>query len=206
MIASQHYPFVFPDLPYDYHALEPYIDQETMYFHHDKHFKSYIDNLNKSLEQYPQYHLWSLEQLLSHLSVLPSELGINIKKQGGGVYNHDLFFDSLTPNQQTTPEFITTVFHSEQNWKKQMTETAMSIFGSGFAWLVLDRKGEISIISLPNQDTPISIGFYPLLPLDVWEHAYYLQYQNLRGDYIRQWFRIINWDFVMERLKDFYTG
>ena len=201
MISTQHYPFTLPDLPYPYNALEPYIDEDTMYFHHDKHFKSYIDGLNKALEPYPQYHTWTLEELLSRLSRLPRELQTSVRNQGGGVYNHDLYFDSLTPNSQNTPAFIIDIFGSEENWKNQMKTKSMNQFGSGFGWLVMDLKGMLQIISLPNQDNPLSIGLYPLLPLDVWEHAYYLQYQNLRGDYIDQWFHIINWNFITLRLR-----
>lgn len=201
MISTQHYPFTLPDLPYPYNALEPYIDEDTMYFHHDKHFKSYIDGLNKALEPYPQYHTWTLEELLSRLSRLPKELQTSVRNQGGGVYNHDLYFDSLTPNSQNTPAFIIDIFGSEENWKNQMKTKSMNQFGSGFGWLVMDLKGMLQIISLPNQDNPLSIGLYPLLPLDVWEHAYYLQYQNLRGDYIDQWFHIINWNFITLRLR-----
>lgn len=201
MISTQHYPFILPDLPYPYNALEPYIDEDTMYFHHDKHFKSYIDGLNKALEPYPQYHTWTLEELLSRLSRLPRELQTSVRNQGGGVYNHDLYFDSLTPNSQNTPAFIIDIFGSEENWKTQMKTKSMNQFGSGFGWLVMDLKGMLQIISLPNQDNPLSIGLYPLLPLDVWEHAYYLQYQNLRGDYIDQWFHIINWNFITLRLR-----
>ena len=201
MISTQHYPFTLPDLPYPYNALEPYIDEDTMYFHHDKHFKSYIDGLNKALEPYPQYHTWTLEELLSRLSRLPKELQTSVRNQSGGVYNHDLYFDSLTPNSQNTPAFIIDIFGSEENWKTQMKTKSMNQFGSGFGWLVMDLKGMLQIISLPNQDNPLSIGLYPLLPLDVWEHAYYLQYQNLRGDYIDQWFHIINWNFITLRLR-----
>lgn len=201
MISTQHYPFILPDLPYPYNALEPYIDEDTMYFHHDKHFKSYIDGLNKALEPYPQYHTWTLEELLSRLSRLPRELQTSVRNQGGGVYNHDLYFDSLTPNSQNTSAFIIDIFGSEENWKNQMKTKSMNQFGSGFGWLVMDLKGMLQIISLPNQDNPLSIGLYPLLPLDVWEHAYYLQYQNLRGDYIDQWFHIINWNFITLRLR-----
>ena len=201
MISTQHYPFTLPDLPYPYNALEPYIDEDTMYFHHDKHFKSYIDGLNNALEPYPQYHTWTLEELLSRLSRLPKELQTSVRNQGGGVYNHDLYFDSLTPNSQNTPAFIIDIFGSEENWKTQMKTKSMNQFGSGFGWLVMDLKGMLQIISLPNQDNPLSIGLYPLLPLDVWEHAYYLQYQNLRGDYIDQWFHIINWNFITLRLR-----
>lgn len=200
MLSTKHYPFVLPDLPYSYNALEPYLDEETLYFHHDKHFKNYIDQLNMALEPYSQYHTWTLNQLLSRLSELPKELQTEIRKQGGGVYNHDLYFATLSPKKQTTPSFIQEIFGSEEMWKEQMKTTGMKLFGSGFAWLVIDAKGMLQIIALPNQDNPLSIGLYPLLPLDVWEHAYYLQYQNLRNDYIEQWFSIINWDFITSRL------
>ena len=186
MFSKETYPFRLPELPYAYHALEPFIDQRTMYFHHDKHLKTYIDNLNKALEAYPEYQTWTLEELLTRLPELPEELRTPVRNNGGGVYNHEMYFHLMAPAGQP---FSTEV-------------AALGQFGSGFAWLVLDTTGALKIIALPNQDNPLTIGLQPILPLDVWEHAYYLKHQNLRSDYIDDWFHVINWNAVEQRLKD----
>ncbi|MDO4293654.1 MAG: superoxide dismutase [Eubacteriales bacterium] len=202
MIAQTTYPFQLPELPYAYEALEPYIDRETMHFHHDKHLKTYVDNLNKALEPYSQYHSWTLEQLLSRLSELPEGLQKAVRNNGGGVYNHDLYFDLMTPGDQPVAEKVAEAFGGADNFKKEMKAAALGQFGSGFAWLVKDASGSLKVIALPNQDNPLSQGLTPVLPLDVWEHAYYLKYQNLRGDYIDSWFHVVNWKAVEEALKD----
>lgn len=201
MIADKTYPFELPALPYAYDALEPYIDKETMHFHHDKHFKTYIDNLNKALETCPQYHSWTLKELLTRLSELPEGLKNAVRNNGGGVYNHDLYFDIMSPSSQDIPASITDTFGGTEQFLKEMKAAALSQFGSGFAWLVTDASGLLRIIALPNQDNPLSQGLYPVFPLDVWEHAYYLKYQNLRADYIDNWFRTVNWNTAAERLK-----
>lgn len=201
MIADKTYPFELPALPYAYDALEPYIDKETMHFHHDKHFKTYIDNLNKTLEAHPQYHSWTLKELLTRLSELPEGLKNAVRNNGGGVYNHDLYFDIMSPGKQDIPASITETFGGTEQFLKEMKAAALSQFGSGFAWLVTDASGLLRIIALPNQDNPLSQGLYPVLPLDVWEHAYYLKYQNLRADYIDNWFKTVNWNAAAERLK-----
>ena len=200
MLTSEKYPFELLPLPYDYDALEPYIDAATMRFHHDKHLKTYVDNLNKALADYPQYQTWSLEALLKNLSDLPEGLRTAVRNNGGGVYNHKLFFALMAPAGQEMPGEIAEVFGGAEQWKKDMKAAALGQFGSGFAWLVADSAGKMKIISLPNQDNPLSLGLFPILPLDVWEHAYYLKYQNLRGDYIDSWFHVINWSGVKERL------
>lgn len=202
MIAKTSYPFQLPPLPYAYDALEPYIDEETMHLHHDRHFQTYIDNLNKALESYPVYHTWTLKKLLANLDHLPPSLRTAVREQGGGVYNHDLYFDTMIPGGKPMPQEIVLAFGGEEPWKTEMKNAALGQFGSGFAWLVSDCSGKLSVIALPNQDNPLSIGLYPLLPLDVWEHAYYLKYHNLRGDYIDNWFRIINGDMVMTKLEE----
>ena len=202
MIAKTSYPFQLPPLPYAYDALESYIDEETMHLHHDRHFQTYIDNLNKALEPYPVYHTWTLEKLLANLDHLPPSLRTAVREQGGGVYNHDLYFDTMIPGGKPMPQEIALAFGGEEPWKTEMKNAALGQFGSGFAWLVSDCSGKLSVVALPNQDNPLSIGLYPLLPLDVWEHAYYLKYHNLRGDYIDNWFRIINWDMVMAKLEE----
>ena len=199
MIANTTYPFEVPALPYAYDALEPYIDKETMHFHHDKHLKAYVDNLNKALESHPEYHSWTLERLLAELDQLPEAVRTAVRNNGGGVYNHDLYFDLMSPEVQGIPEEITAAFGGEENFKSQMKAAALGQFGSGFAWLVKDQSGALKIIALPNQDNPLSQGLIPVLALDVWEHAYYLKYQNLRGDYIDNWFHVINWKELKKR-------
>lgn len=202
MFSKETYPFRLPELPYAYHALEPFIDQRTMYFHHDKHLKTYIDNLNKALESYPEYQTWTLEELLTRLSELPEELRTPVRNNGGGVYNHEMYFHLMAPAGQPFSTEVAEAFGGEDNWKRQMKAAALGQFGSGFVWLVRDTTGAMKIIALPNQDNPLTIGLQPILPLDVWEHAYYLKHQNLRSDYIDDWFHVINWNAVEQRLKD----
>ena len=202
MFSKETYPFRLPELPYAYHALEPFIDQRTMYFHHDKHLKTYIDNLNKALEAYPEYQTWTLEELLTRLSELPEELRTPVRNNGGGVYNHEMYFHLMAPAGQPFSTEVAEAFGGEDNWNRQMKAAALGQFGSGFAWLVRDTTGALKIIALPNQDNPLTIGLQPILPLDVWEHAYYLKNQNLRSDYIDDWFHVINWNAVEQRLKD----
>lgn len=202
MFSKETYPFRLPELPYAYHALEPFIDQRTMYFHHDKHLKTYIDNLNKALETYPEYQTWTLEELLTRLSELPEELRTPVRNNGGGVYNHEMYFHLMAPAGQPFSTEVAEAFGGEDNWKRQMKAAALGQFGSGFVWLVRDTTGALKIIALPNQDNPLTIGLQPILPLDVWEHAYYLKHQNLRSDYIDDWFHVINWNAVEQRLKD----
>ena len=202
MFSKETYPFRLPELPYAYHALEPFIDQRTMYFHHDKHLKTYIDNLNKALEAYPEYQTWTLEELLTRLSELPEELRTPVRNNGGGVYNHEMYFHLMAPAGQPFSTEVAEAFGGEDNWKRQMKAAALGQFGSGFVWLVRDTTGAMKIIALPNQDNPLTIGLQPILPLDVWEHAYYLKHQNLRSDYIDDWFHVINWNAVAQRLKD----
>lgn len=202
MFSKETYPFRLPELPYAYHALEPFIDQRTMYFHHDKHLKTYIDNLNKALEAYPEYQTWTLEELLTRLPELPEELRTPVRNNGGGVYNHEMYFHLMAPAGQPFSTEVAEAFGGEDNWNRQMKAAALGQFGSGFVWLVRDTTGAMKIIALPNQDNPLTIGLQPILPLDVWEHAYYLKHQNLRSDYIDDWFHVINWNAVEQRLKD----
>lgn len=202
MFSKETYPFRLPELPYAYHALEPFIDQRTMYFHHDKHLKTYIDNLNKALEAYPEYQTWTLEELLTRLPELPEELRTPVRNNGGGVYNHEMYFHLMAPAGQPFSTEVAEAFGDEDNWNRQMKAAALGQFGSGFAWLVRDTTGALKIIALPNQDNPLTIDLQPILPLDVWEHAYYLKHQNLRSDYIDDWFHVINWNAVEQRLND----
>lgn len=201
MIINNTYPFTLPELPYAYDALEPYIDEETMHYHHDKHFKTYVDKLNKALEPYPEYHSWTLEELLLRLAELPKELKDDVRDNGGGVYNHDMYFDIMAPAGQSVSTAVAEAFGGVENFKKTMKEAALSRFGSGFAWLAKDADGCLQIIALANQDNPLSQGLTPVMLLDVWEHAYYLKYKNLRADYIDQWFHVVNWNAVAEKLR-----
>ncbi len=199
MIGEKTYPFELPPLPYEYNALEPYIDEATMHFHHDKHHKTYVDNLNKALEGFPEYQSWTLNDLLARLNELPDGLKTAVRNNGGGAYNHDLFFSLMAPAGQKALPDVVDAFGGLDNWKKDMKAAALGQFGSGFAWVVLDG-GKLKILALPNQDNPLSMGLKPILPLDVWEHAYYLKYQNVRADYIDAWFNVINWSGVKQYL------
>ncbi len=195
---NEHYPFVNVPLPYAYNAMEPYIDAKTMELHHNKHLQTYIDNLNSALSKYPQFQDWSLEELLVNVPSLPEDIQTSVKNNGGGVYSHWLYFANLTKPELSHPEgslyeAIINAFGSLENFQKQLKAAALSVFGSGYAWLVLDAAGTLRIITTPNQDTPLTLNMCPILNIDVWEHAYYLKHYNLRADYIDDWFHVINW-------------
>lgn len=186
-----------PQLPYAYDALEPHIDARTMEIHHTKHHQAYIDKLNAALEPYPELMALPLEDLLKQLSTLPSEIITAVQNHGGGHLNHSFFWEILTPEKMephgSLLSALIETFGSFDEFKTQFTQSALGRFGSGWAWLVVDN-GQLKIESTANQDTPISEGKVPILGLDVWEHAYYLTYQNKRADYIEHFFNIINWD------------
>lgn len=197
--------FELPALPYAYDALEPVIDADTMRFHHDKHHATYVANLNKALESHPELFERSVEFLIAHLNHLPEDIKGAVRNNGGGTYNHTLFWEMMAPEGQTAfagpvADKIKETFGSYEEFKKQFAAAAAGRFGSGWAWLVADGD-KLEILSTANQDNPLTEGKRPLLCLDVWEHAYYLKYQNRRVDYINEWFRIINWDFVNEQYK-----
>ncbi|WP_419490390.1 superoxide dismutase [Dialister hominis] len=197
--------FELPALPYAYDALEPVIDADTMRFHHDKHHATYVANLNKALEAHPELFERSVEFLIAHLNHLPDDIKGAVRNNGGGTYNHTLFWEMMAPEGQTAfagpvADKIKETFGSYEEFKKQFAAAAAGRFGSGWAWLVADGD-KLEILSTANQDNPLTEGKRPLLCLDVWEHAYYLKYQNRRVDYINEWFRIINWDFVNEQYK-----
>lgn len=197
--------FELPALPYAYDALEPVIDADTMRFHHDKHHATYVANLNKALEAHPELFERSVEFLIAHLNHLPEDIRGAVRNNGGGTYNHTLFWEMMAPEGQTAfagpvADKIKETFGSYEEFKKQFVAAAAGRFGSGWAWLVADGD-KLEILSTANQDNPLTEGKRPILCLDVWEHAYYLKYQNRRVDYINEWFRIINWDFVNEQYK-----
>lgn len=198
---NEHYPFVNPPLPYGYNALEPFIDEKTMELHHNRHLQTYVDNLNRILKNYPEYHTLSLEGLLFYLDSLPEELQTPIKNNAGGVYNHIFFFSNMKNPATQTPalpcnSYINTVYGSFDAFLNAFRAAAISVFGSGYAWLVMDVFGRLKIITTANQDTPLSLRLQPILNLDVWEHAYYLKHYNKRDAYITDWFHVIDWDKV----------
>lgn len=198
------YPFTLPELPYAYDSLIPAISKLTMYFHHDKHLQTYIDNLNKEMEVCSICRGKTLNELLSNIDQIPEENRIGIQNNGGGVYNHILYFECLSPNGGGLPtgqlaRAMSADFGSFENWRELMKKAAQEVFGSGYSWLVSDAVGRLSVVKTINQDCPLSYGLSPLLPIDVWEHAYYLDYQNRRAAYIDAWFGLINWPLVEQR-------
>jgi len=195
--------FQLDPLPYGYDALEPFIDTQTMQIHHDKHHAAYVTNLNAALEKHPELAGKSLEALLSDLNAIPEGIRNAVRNHGGGVWNHDLFWHSMAPRSGGEPQgrlakAIDAAYGNFINFKAEFEKVALGRFGSGWAWLV--KKGsDLSVISTANQDTPISDGMTPLLALDVWEHAYYLKYQNRRPEYIGNWWNVVNWAEVDRR-------
>ena len=198
LVEKNNYPFKVEPLSYSYDALEPYISEEIMTLHHDKHYQTYVDNLNKALENYSEYQSYSLEKLLQNLDSLPKEISTVVRNNGGGVYNHKFFFEIMTPNKsQPTGELKKAIekdFGSYDKFVEEFKKAAKDVFGSGWAWLVLDNNGKLSITTTSNQDSPISENLTPIIGIDVWEHAYYLQYKNNRASYIDNWMNVINWD------------
>ncbi|MCX8511720.1 MAG: superoxide dismutase [Chthoniobacteraceae bacterium] len=194
-----------PPLGFDYDALEPFIDAETMKLHHDKHHAAYVAKLNQALEKEPSLAARPLEELLKNLDALPETVRTEIRNQGGGHYNHTLLWQSLRKKENSAPEgdlakAIASTFGTQATLEEQLQAAAMKQFGSGWAWLVL-REGKLAVESSANQDSPLSSGGFPLLGLDVWEHAYYLKYQNRRAEYLKAILQVLNWDFVGERFR-----
>jgi Fe-Mn family superoxide dismutase len=199
------YPYSLPQLPYSYDALEPYIDKTTMEIHHSKHHQAYINNLNSALEKYPEFHNLELEEILRNLNQLPEEIRTAVRNNGGGHYNHSLFWEIMKPNGGGEPkgklkEEIEKNFGSFEEFKKLFSETAIKHFGSGWAWLVITSDKKLKVYSMLNQDNPLMNGDIPIMGLDVWEHAYYLKYQNRRAEYVEAWWHVVNWDKIEENL------
>jgi Fe-Mn family superoxide dismutase len=199
------YPYSLPQLPYSYDALEPYIDKMTMEIHHTKHHQAYINNLNSALEKYSEFHNLELEEILKNLDQLPEEIKTAVRNNGGGHYNHSLFWEIMGPNGGGEPkgklkEEIEKNFGSFEEFKKLFSETAIKHFGSGWAWLVITPDKKLKVYSLLNQDNPLMNGDIPIMGLDVWEHAYYLKYQNRRAEYVEAWWHVVNWDKIEENL------
>ena len=194
---DMHYPYQLPPLPYAYEALSPNISGDTLHFHHDKHFQTYVDNLNTALPDCPECQSKPLDELLKNLDRLPDPKRTAIRNNGGGVYNHLLYFDGMCACHSSRPSgglamSMERDFGSFEGWKEQMKAAALGQFGSGYAWLVSETSGKLSVMKLPNQDCPLSMGLWPVLCLDVWEHAYYLDYQNRRAEYVDRWFERVN--------------
>ncbi|HGA3522930.1 TPA: superoxide dismutase SodA [Streptococcus agalactiae] len=192
---------ILPDLPYAYDALEPHIDAETMTLHHDKHHATYVANANAALEKHPEIGE-DLEALLADVSQIPEDIRQAVINNGGGHLNHALFWELMSPEEtqisQELSEDINATFGSFEDFKAAFTVAATGRFGSGWAWLVVNAEGKLEVLSTANQDTPIMEGKKPILGLDVWEHAYYLNYRNVRPNYIKAFFEIINWNKVNE--------
>jgi Fe-Mn family superoxide dismutase len=195
-------PYTLPPLPYAPEALEPHIDAETMRIHHSKHHKAYVDNANKLLADQPELAKLSPVELLENLAEAPESIRAGLRNNVGGHVNHSAFWLMMSPNGGGEPtgdlaKAIDSTFGSFADFKKQFTDAAMKRFGSGWAWLVV-KDGKLSILSTPNQDPPLLDGYTTILGLDVWEHAYYLKYQNRRGDYAVAWWNVVNWPYVAE--------
>lgn len=197
--------FTLPSLPYEYDALEPFIDSQTMHLHHEKHHATYIKNLNDALEGHPDQQGKTIEQLLSKLQDIPEDIRTKVRNNGGGHYNHSLFWTGMAPSASATlpggelSTAITNIFGSVDILKEKMTTAGTALFGSGWVWLV-KKEGNIDIVTTSNQDSPLTQGATPLVGIDVWEHAYYLKYQNRRIEYLTAWWNVANWVEAEKRL------
>lgn len=195
--------FELAPLPYNYDALEPFIDTQTMTIHHDKHHAAYVTNLNTALDKHPELSGWSLSELVQKLSEVPEDIRTAVRNHGGGHYNHDMFWNIMAPNAGGQPKgalasAIDMDFGSFANFKSEFEKSAMGRFGSGWAWLVV-KGDKLVVVSTANQDNPLTDGLKPLAGIDVWEHAYYLKYQNRRAEYASAWWNVINWEEVSRR-------
>jgi superoxide dismutase, Fe-Mn family len=195
-----------PPLPYAYDALEPHIDKETMTLHHDKHHQAYVNNLNTALEKYPDLQGKSPEELIRDLNSVPEDIRMAVRNNGGGHVNHTMFWQIMGPNGGGQPtgalaEAINQAFGSFDAFKQQFNDAGTKRFGSGWVWLVRNSGGQLQIVSTANQDNPMSEGHYPIMGNDVWEHAYYLKYQNKRPDYLSAWWNTVNWEEVNRRFE-----
>jgi superoxide dismutase, Fe-Mn family len=197
------YPFKLPDLPYAHDALEPHIDARTMEIHHGRHHKTYTDNFNAALEKHPQLHGKSIEELLRDIDKVPDDIRTAVRNNGGGWANHDLFWRVMSPDGGGQPggtlgDAINNKFGGFSALQEKINGVATGQFGSGWGWLIV-KGGQLDIYSTPNQDSPLMKGHTPILGVDVWEHAYYLKYQNKRPDYLQAWWNVVNWDEVGRR-------
>jgi len=198
--------FTLPPLPYDYTALEPHIDEQTMRIHHDKHHAAYVNNLNTALEPHANLQSKSIEDLIANIDALPEVIRAPVRNNGGGHYNHTFFWEIMAPGGANEPtgalaDAINKGFGGLASFKEQFQKAGVGRFGSGWAWLTVDKAGTVAIESTPNQDSPVMAGKRVVLGCDVWEHAYYLKYQNRRPDYITAWWNVVNWTVVGKRFE-----
>ena len=195
-----------PPLPYDYAALEPYIDAQTMTLHHDKHHATYVTNLNNALQKYSQLQNKSAEELIRDIKSVPDDIRTAVRNNGGGHVNHSMFWKIMKPKGGGPPtgkiaDEIKSAFGGFEDFQKLFNDTGAKQFGSGWVWLVRNASGKLQVLSTPNQDNPMMDGHYPIMGNDVWEHAYYLKYQNKRADYLAAWWNVVNWDEINKRLQ-----
>jgi len=198
--------FTLPPLPYDYTALEPHIDEQTMRIHHDKHHAAYVNNLNTALEPHANLQSKSIEDLIANIDALPEAIRAPVRNNGGGHFNHTFFWEIMAPGGGKEPtgalaDSINKGFGGLASFKEQFQKAGVGRFGSGWAWLTVDKAGTVAIESTPNQDSPVMAGKGVVLGCDVWEHAYYLKYQNRRPDYIAAWWNVVNWTVVGKRFE-----
>ncbi|HEY1348767.1 MAG TPA: superoxide dismutase [Ktedonobacteraceae bacterium] len=197
--------FELPPLPYDYNALEPHIDAQTMQIHHDLHHGAYVTNLNNAIKD-SAVASWSIDDLISRISEVPENIRAAVRNNGGGHFNHSMFWQIMGPNKGGAPtgelaSAINQAFGSFEKFKETFKDAGVKRFGSGWAWLILDKGGKLQVVSTANQDNPLSEGHYPVMGNDVWEHAYYLKYQNKRPAYLDAWWGVVNWDAVASRYQ-----
>ncbi len=199
--------FVVPELGYAFNALEPVIDSRTMELHHDKHHGGYVANLNKALEKAPEFFDWDIHDILRNINQVPESIRTNVRNNGGGHANHALFWQILAPGGAKSPSGklaseINLTFGSFDSFVEKLSNAAISQFGSGWGWLVVDGSGKLQVYTTPNQDSPLMQGHFPIFGIDVWEHAYYLKYQNRRADYVKAIWQIVNWTQVEKFYAD----
>lgn len=198
--------YELPDLPYDYNALEPYIDAQTMQTHHDKHHATYVTKLNAAVEKQSELQSMSPEELIRNLSNVPQDVRTAVRNNGGGHVNHTMFWQIMGPNGGGEPtgsvgDAIKSTFGSFDSFKQEFNNTSANHFGSGWVWLVRSSGGQLQVVDTLNQDNPMSEGHYPIMGNDLWEHAYYLKYQNRKAEYFDAWWNVINWDEVNKRFE-----
>ena len=203
--------FELPPLPYDYNALEPYIDTQTMQIHHDKHHQAYVTNLNNALQGQDQLASMPVDDLLRNINQVPDSIRTAVRNNAGGHSNHTMFWNIMKPNGGGQPtgdlaSAIQQVFGSFDAFKAALNDAGTKRFGSGWTWLVLDSSGKLQVISTANQDSPLMDGLYPVMGNDVWEHAYYLKYQNRRPEYLNAWWNVVNWDEIARRYEQARSG
>jgi len=203
--------YELPPLPYDYNALEPYIDEETMHLHHDKHHQAYVNNLNAALQGQSQFDNMGIDELIRSLSSVPDNIRTTVRNNGGGHINHSMFWQIMKPNGGGEPtgdlaSAISSAFGSFDQFKAAFNDAGAKRFGSGWAWLVIGTDGKLAVTSTANQDSPLIDGLYPVMGNDVWEHAYYLKYQNRRPEYLAAWWNVVNWDEIGKRFAQGMSG